>query len=449
MKAAPSPARQPTFDLAALAHPAWWAALALLLVNDNLLKGRGVVPGWITGKLSDLAFVVVAPTLFAALLPRALPGRRVLALVSVIGLYVATDLSPAASDGFVAVMARLGITARLWPDWTDLVALALLPLTVHLLRLPQRRDDSRRRFTLQRVGVTVGAAACLATSAPPGYEHAPFLFNGTSTSREVRITWLLRQVPCDAEPETLQAALTASDLDDPRTLNLSSAQSAALDGPPPRDMSPAGVCAARNHTYQTAQSCVGAILETEGAAPVLMIALPYWMEYDGGAFFSCQNPPSPVSRCIPRASSPQYEPGRDAVSLREVKGQLELVVASSLSKGRLDAPPPEPNPKVRLAPIDLAAVAARPLPAVRCHELRDDYLALIDAPTCAVDLDCLSRVALPVPGGPDCQIVFNEGSAETIEEIGEKWSAACQVEPRPFCPMPPPAVCRAGRCEPR
>jgi hypothetical protein len=48
----------------------WWAALALLIINDNLLKGHGVVPGWLTGKLSDFAFLVVAPVVFAALLPR-------------------------------------------------------------------------------------------------------------------------------------------------------------------------------------------------------------------------------------------------------------------------------------------------------------------------------------------------------------------------------------------
>ncbi|HEX7507234.1 MAG TPA: hypothetical protein VF550_10715 [Polyangia bacterium] len=41
------------FDFAPLSHPLWWASLALLLLNDNLLKGRAVVPAWLTGKLSD------------------------------------------------------------------------------------------------------------------------------------------------------------------------------------------------------------------------------------------------------------------------------------------------------------------------------------------------------------------------------------------------------------
>src|SRR5690606_12557634 len=37
-----------------LRHPRFWAALALLVVNDHALKGAGVLPGALTGKLSDV-----------------------------------------------------------------------------------------------------------------------------------------------------------------------------------------------------------------------------------------------------------------------------------------------------------------------------------------------------------------------------------------------------------
>jgi hypothetical protein len=53
---------------AGLAHPAWWLALALLALNDHVLKGAGLLPAWLTGKLSDVAGLVVAPVLLAALL---------------------------------------------------------------------------------------------------------------------------------------------------------------------------------------------------------------------------------------------------------------------------------------------------------------------------------------------------------------------------------------------
>src|SRR4029078_4660145 len=108
------PSRAAWFDLTALRHPGWWLALAVLVVNDQLLKGRGVVPSWLTGKLSDFALVVVAPTLVAAILPRALPWRRVAASVSVLGLFVATELFRAASDAIVAVTAQIGLYTKLW-----------------------------------------------------------------------------------------------------------------------------------------------------------------------------------------------------------------------------------------------------------------------------------------------------------------------------------------------
>jgi hypothetical protein len=88
------PASSPRlFALEPLTHPLWWVALSVLLVNDNLLKGRGLVPAWLTGKLSDFAFLIVAPVLLSALLPVRLRGRRLVALVSVVSLYVAADLS--------------------------------------------------------------------------------------------------------------------------------------------------------------------------------------------------------------------------------------------------------------------------------------------------------------------------------------------------------------------
>ena len=62
--------------LAWLAHPVTVAALVVLLVNDHLLKYA--YPGWVTGKLSDVAGLVLAPALLASLvtlLARRAPGR--------------------------------------------------------------------------------------------------------------------------------------------------------------------------------------------------------------------------------------------------------------------------------------------------------------------------------------------------------------------------------------
>jgi len=158
----------PFFDLSGLAHPLWWAALALLLINDNLLKGRGTAPAWLTGKLSDVAFLVVAPVVFAALLPRALRCRRALALAAVVGVYVAADLSERVSRGVVSAAAQVGLRWRLWPDTTDLLALGVLPLTAWLLwgrrATAVERTPAHPRLWRERAGVVVGAAACLATT---------------------------------------------------------------------------------------------------------------------------------------------------------------------------------------------------------------------------------------------------------------------------------------------
>src|SRR5690606_7865931 len=59
----------------ALLTPTWIGALLLLVANDHWLKGSGMVPGVLTGKLSDFAGMLVAPTLLAALLSP-LPGVR-------------------------------------------------------------------------------------------------------------------------------------------------------------------------------------------------------------------------------------------------------------------------------------------------------------------------------------------------------------------------------------
>jgi hypothetical protein len=72
----------------------------------------------------------------------------------------------------------------------------------------------------ERVGLVVGALACLATSAPPSFPHHPFFVNRTSDSVELRVTWLLRKVDCATTPEKLADTLDPSDLDDPRTLEI-------------------------------------------------------------------------------------------------------------------------------------------------------------------------------------------------------------------------------------
>lgn len=146
---------------AALRRPLWWAALATLLVNDHLLKGAGLLPGWITGKLSDVAGMIVAPALAVSLIPLRHKGLRVVALLAVAALFAAVKVSPEARDALVAAAAALGLRWRIVVDPTDTFALAALPLAWSLTT-----PLAGRRLALQRSAMALGFAACMATSRP-------------------------------------------------------------------------------------------------------------------------------------------------------------------------------------------------------------------------------------------------------------------------------------------
>lgn len=119
--------------LADLARPTPVGAALVLAVNDHLLKGAGVLPGAVTGKLSDVAglFVaglvaVTALRVVAALRGRPLPRRdgsaALLALVAVGGAFSALKLWPAYNRAVEAVWGANVLDAS---DLWTLPALAL------------------------------------------------------------------------------------------------------------------------------------------------------------------------------------------------------------------------------------------------------------------------------------------------------------------------------------
>lgn len=118
--------------------PPVFAAL-VLLINDHALKGNGVLPSGVTGKLSDFAGLYFAPLLVAELwcwlrpVTPAVALRRVLWTAVGFGLlFVGIKLSADvrhAYDAVVRLYARpFGLTARTAADATDLFALPVLIL---------------------------------------------------------------------------------------------------------------------------------------------------------------------------------------------------------------------------------------------------------------------------------------------------------------------------------
>ncbi len=129
----------------------------LLVTNDHLLKG--VAPSWITGKLSDLAGLVVVAVPMSVLI-----GLR-RGLVMSGAAFVCLKVVPGVAEMSALVLG--GVTRR---DATDLVALLTLPVTYALLaRSPADEPHRARRRVAVALSATVPwlglAMAVVGTSA--------------------------------------------------------------------------------------------------------------------------------------------------------------------------------------------------------------------------------------------------------------------------------------------
>ena len=441
--ATPANARHPhaissgtwSFDFSPLCHPLWWSALALLLINDNLLKGSGVVPGWLTGKLSDFAFIVVAPVLLASLLPLRLSGRRILAFAAVTTVFVAADLSASASDAIVALAARVGLRWRLWPDVTDLLALLVLPASWHIAGARSGRALYPFRRVLQPAAIVIGALACLATGSAGGYEHYPFLLNHTSSPHSLSLTWLLRKADCGVDVVALASTLSSSDLDDAHSVSLASGQVTALDLPPDSQDAVAGVCQ-NAKPQESNHSCMAAVVSVENGPAVLVAAERSWWDGDQEAPpVSCSNTGGSPSQCAPVMST-TADPGADALSLVESAGQLSFNAGTNL----------------KMVSINMADVLTRSSGVLGCRELRTQIQTLLDgSTTCQADADCqVIHANVAISSAGICDVYVNRAvSFASVEAMRNSWNQGCAQAQGFSCTVGQvhPPTCRAGRCE--
>jgi hypothetical protein len=170
-----------------LACPLPLAAAAMLLANDHWLKQAGLLPGWLTGKLSDFAGLFLAPIVVLALVQAAWPdlvarARRPLswASVALVGLgFTLVKTWPVAN----------ALVGRAWGpmvrDPTDLLALpAALASGAWLLR--RRLPPVRPRSPHLHLGaLVVSALSCLATPAPRFWRNYPVWETGAPTERRL------------------------------------------------------------------------------------------------------------------------------------------------------------------------------------------------------------------------------------------------------------------------
>lgn len=181
-----------------LSDPLWWSALALWLLNDHLFKGSGLLPGALTGKLSDACGLWVLAAGLASL------GRdarfRVGAYLAV-GLYfIGLQVWPPMRLASEWVLAALGIPSRITPDPSDLWALAvLLPAYLRYrpslhLELPALQPAPRLAL-----GYALMSVATVATSRVDQPEGAVrtgriFLYNNTDQEQSITIKEVRKNV---------------------------------------------------------------------------------------------------------------------------------------------------------------------------------------------------------------------------------------------------------------
>jgi hypothetical protein len=130
--------------LAWLAHPVTAVAVVVLLVNDHLLKAAW--PGPVTGKLSDVAGMLVAPPLIALAL--SLTGMRgptsaVAGLIMTGTLFTLMKTNGYAAQLAESVWSSLVGPSRVVVDPTDLLALPALAIAWWLARFAARRTAGR------------------------------------------------------------------------------------------------------------------------------------------------------------------------------------------------------------------------------------------------------------------------------------------------------------------
>lgn len=157
-----------------LVQPVWLIALALLIFNDHLFKGSGILPGAVTGKLSDFVGLIVAPALLATLL-RATSARALIAVHVAIGaVFAAINVSPAAAGAMERLMALGPFPWHITVDPWDLIALPTLFYSYRLCRTAAARPTAVAR-PLSGFLLSIGLVASAATEPP--IENFPAQFN--------------------------------------------------------------------------------------------------------------------------------------------------------------------------------------------------------------------------------------------------------------------------------
>ncbi|MFG1947351.1 hypothetical protein [Nonomuraea sp. NPDC048826] len=163
--------------------------MIVLLLNDHILKHAW--PGFVTGKLSDVAGLVVAPPLVALLLPR----RADLAATILTGaLFTVVKTTETGAEAASQIWTTLAGSSRVLADPTDLLALPALALAWWVRQRSRERVAARWHVI---TAVPLAVLAVTATAAHPGMptaeilylQHGAIVLDGRYASRDGGATW--------------------------------------------------------------------------------------------------------------------------------------------------------------------------------------------------------------------------------------------------------------------
>lgn len=200
--------------LVALRSPIFVVALVVLVVNDHWLKGAGLFPGWVTGKLSDFAGLIVAPVLVATVLGASTLPARLLCWVAVVVPFSAIKLWPPAARALEQLMGSVGLPGRIWSDPTDLVTLSVLPLAWWVHANPSPKRTPRGARWLERGTAIAAAMACLATSSSTlELTTAIAVLNTTHDTIKLQVFRPREPLDCASVVADPESTLTADDFE--------------------------------------------------------------------------------------------------------------------------------------------------------------------------------------------------------------------------------------------
>lgn len=145
-----------------LLHPLPLSAVAVLVVNDHVLKHATWAPGALTGKLSDFAGLFFFPVLLVELARRlGLRARPVACAFATAVVFAAIKIEPRAN---ALAAALLGACA---PDPTDLLALPMTALAALWMSRDAADEGPRWARTLAMVAASLASVATSRAYLPP------------------------------------------------------------------------------------------------------------------------------------------------------------------------------------------------------------------------------------------------------------------------------------------